>query len=391
MKGGEMVVAVRVVKGVTYVSKSTLPDEVRACEMYFTPPGYIKFFDTPTEPTDVDEWLAPWMTPHQRVHIAVIAEWTDRLPRIFFCMLHPQVQKIRRVGINDHFGLYSQLMRNGMRPNQLRDLLGKELDRNAFYRAFRDIEKTLSNRQRASFLQVRWPCRNPFSRGLSVRQGCLDLCVNTLVMHPRESATITNYLLSPIGPIDRCVLAVCGRPLSTAPELKARRSSRIMVAYNGIDLTPYSYKVIQETKYPPKPQVLYNLKASRHRKRYFGDGARPPIVAPCTHTGSAEATVTPGKEKNASPSNGTIFVAAMATRTSREVDPPLGDNATALFMAMEVRPLFWGGVSVAHPRTQVSPTVATTDANSGQNCRCRVRPHFDGVHYLCSPGLCRCC
>jgi hypothetical protein len=66
--------------------------------------------------------------------------------------------------------------------------------------------------------------------------------------------------------------------------------------------------------------------------------ARPSLAPkPCAHNKEVEATVTEGKEKNASPSNGTIFVAAMATRTSRDVDPPLGDTATALFMAMEVR------------------------------------------------------
>jgi len=151
----ELVVAVRVVDGTILVSKSILPDKVRACRAYITLPAYLKFFPGPHEPTAVDGWLEPWSQKQGQIHIAVVQEWTARMPRIFFCMLHPDVSKIKAVPLGDNLRLYAQLMQSGMRPNQLRDFLGKELDRNAFYRAFRDIEKTLTNRQRAGFLKAR--------------------------------------------------------------------------------------------------------------------------------------------------------------------------------------------------------------------------------------------
>jgi hypothetical protein len=156
----EMVVAVRVVDGTIIVSKSILPAKVRACKAYITPPAYLKFFPGPGEPTAVDKWFQPWKNNEERIHIAVIQEWTAFMPRIFFCMLHPDVRKIKAVPLADNFRLYTQLMQSGMRPNQLRDFLGKELDRNAFYRAFRDIEKTLTNRQRAGFLKASSPFTN---------------------------------------------------------------------------------------------------------------------------------------------------------------------------------------------------------------------------------------
>ena len=54
----------------------------------------------------------------------------------------------------------------------------------------------------------------------------------------------------------------------------------MIVAYDGIDFQPYSYTVIQNAKYRERLQQLFNVKAPKQRKRYFGDGARPPIVAP---------------------------------------------------------------------------------------------------------------
>jgi hypothetical protein len=50
----------------------------------------------------------------------------------------------------------------------------------------------------------------------------------------------------------------------------------MLVAYDGIDLQPYSYSVIQNAKYREKPQRLYNIKAPKQRKRYFGYGPPQP-------------------------------------------------------------------------------------------------------------------
>jgi len=59
------------------------------------------------------------------------------------------------------------------------------------------------------------------------------------------------------------------------------------VAYDGVALQPYSYSVIQNAKYREKPQRLYNVKAPKQRKRYFGHGPpQPKTKALRSHVGA---------------------------------------------------------------------------------------------------------
>ena len=152
--GDETVVAVRVSRrGNVIVRKGHLPAKVKEWPCHHIM-SWSLVFQNGAKPTIIDDWFKDSASGSEgTVRVAVITAYTCNLPRIFFCLMHPEVEAMA-ADFQNPLELYTAIMNAGMPPNELRGLVGDELDRHAFYTAFHDIVPTLSDTKRTVFLHV---------------------------------------------------------------------------------------------------------------------------------------------------------------------------------------------------------------------------------------------
>jgi len=150
---GDDAVAVRVTReGKTAVFKGRVPAAAQGKRVLITNRAAL-VIDADAAPTEIDEWFEDWRL-EGAITIAVIFEWFAPLPLVLFCLLHPDVAPMK-ARLDQPVSLYTKLMNAGMAPNQLRAILGEQLDRSAFYTAFHDTVPKLSPDRLTGFLTVR--------------------------------------------------------------------------------------------------------------------------------------------------------------------------------------------------------------------------------------------
>ena len=155
--GNDVVVLVRVTsKGNIVLRKGFIPSTYHTVSCLHIM-SWSLVFKRGHKRTIMDDWFCNTSNDlplvEGTVRLAVIHAYTNHLPRIIFCLLHPAVRPMT-ANFENTLEVYRAILSSGMLPNELRGFLGNELNRNDFYTVFHELVPTLSPVERARFLHV---------------------------------------------------------------------------------------------------------------------------------------------------------------------------------------------------------------------------------------------